>query len=219
MSEAKTNIMNRLRAGSQVEPYYKNDLTQREDEWQSLQPPVRDLAEQFIKGMEAVGGVVFTLSSWADLGDLADQCMTKYGIKSFIAGTDERLAPMGQHLKEKARWHTFDQPLDACRETLFEADCGVTTSIGAIADTASVVLVPGPEEPRSLSLVPPVHLVVVERKELHATLGHFLKTEKYQTEMPTNLVLVSGPSRTGDIELVLTIGVHGPKVFLVALIG
>ena len=102
---------------------------------------------------------------------------------------------------------------------VFAADCGITTSHGGIADTGSIILFPSPAEPRLLSLAPPVHLVVVETGRLHGTLTDFIEGGAYQDQLPTNLVLVSGASRTADIELILAMGVHGPKVFLVALIG
>ncbi len=102
---------------------------------------------------------------------------------------------------------------------MFGIDCGITTAAAGIAETGSVVLVPTPAEPRLLSLAPPVHLVLLERARLFATLAHYLDTGEYAGDPPTNLVLVSGASRTADIELTLTVGVHGPRVFLVALIG
>lgn len=98
-------------------------------------------------------------------------------------------------------------------------DCGITTSHAAIADTGSVILIPSPAEPRLLSLAVPVHLVLVETGRLFPTLLDFIDGGEYQADPPTNLVLVSGASRTADIELTLAIGVHGPCELLVALIG
>jgi L-lactate dehydrogenase complex protein LldG len=78
----------------------------------------------------------------------------------------------------------------------------------ALADSGSVVLAASPEEPRAKSLLPFTHWTVVERgrvlpglDELFARLG---------TELPSALAIVTGPSRSADIEQRLAVGVHGP---------
>jgi L-lactate utilization protein LutC len=78
----------------------------------------------------------------------------------------------------------------------------------ALADSGSVVLAASPEEPRAKSLLPFTHWTVVERdrvlpglEELFARLG---------TELPSALAIVTGPSRSADIEQRLAVGVHGP---------
>ena len=75
-----------------------------------------------------------------------------------------------------------------------------------------------PDEPRSLSLLPPVHVAVAERRQilpdlfdLFAALG--------TDELPANVSIITGPSKTGDIELRLVTGVHGPGEVHVLLIG
>jgi L-lactate dehydrogenase complex protein LldG len=97
---------------------------------------------------------------------------------------------------------------------------GAETSqaIYGLADTGSVVLASGPEEPRARSLLPEVHisLLAEERilpglEELFAALGR---------DLPSALAIVTGPSRSADIEQSLTVGVHGPgEVHVVLLPG
>jgi L-lactate dehydrogenase complex protein LldG len=95
---------------------------------------------------------------------------------------------------------------------------GAETSqaIYGLADTGSVVLASGPEEPRARSLLPEVHisLLAEERilpglEELFAALGR---------ELPSALAIVTGPSRSADIEQSLTVGVHGPGEVHVVLL-
>jgi L-lactate dehydrogenase complex protein LldG len=102
---------------------------------------------------------------------------------------------------------------------LFATDLGITTTLGAIAETSSLVLIPTPEEPRLLSLAVPVHLAILERKTIVPTLSDFIRSGTYQSRMPTNLVYISSASRTADIELTLAMGVHGPKTLLIAVVG
>jgi L-lactate dehydrogenase complex protein LldG len=104
------------------------------------------------------------------------------------------------------------------KETLFKVDVGITSTRGAIAETGAIVLWPGEKEPRLLSLVPPVHIAILEADKIFNTFCEMVQTENWPEHMPTNAVLVSGPSKTADIELVLAFGVHGPKELIVLIL-
>jgi L-lactate dehydrogenase complex protein LldG len=90
------------------------------------------------------------------------------------------------------------------------AALGVTGSVAAVAATGSVVLDAARAGGRGASLLPPVHLCVVRASTVVATPGDVLRAIGTGAPPPSNLVLVTGPSRTGDIEQILTVGVHGP---------
>jgi L-lactate dehydrogenase complex protein LldG len=138
-----------------------------------------------------------------------------------MTGEEPRLEALSRQLEKKAgvEMHSYSGTLEEQKEEIFSVDCGITTSRGGIADTGSVLMVPSAAEPRLLSLAVPVHLVVVEAANLFPTLGAYLDTGEFQSHTPSNLVLISGASRTADIELTLAVGVHGPKELLVALVG
>lgn len=87
-------------------------------------------------------------------------------------------------------------------------DATVSQALYALADPGSVVLAASPEEPRSRSLLPPVHVTVVTEDRVLPTLADLF--EAVGTELPSALTIVSGPSRSADIEQVLTLGVHAP---------
>ncbi len=90
------------------------------------------------------------------------------------------------------------------------AVAGVTTALFGIAETGSVALDARPGHGRSVSLLPPLHVVMLPTSRLLATVGDYFKTLGTMEKLPTALNLVTGPSRTADIELELSIGVHGP---------
>jgi L-lactate dehydrogenase complex protein LldF len=94
------------------------------------------------------------------------------------------------------------------REPDATVSCGVTGALCAIAETGSVVLVSGGGQTLTASLLPEVHLVLVKKSQLLATLAEALTKREIQTS--SSGVIVTGPSRTADIEMALTIGVHGP---------
>jgi L-lactate dehydrogenase complex protein LldG len=115
-------------------------------------------------------------------------------------------------------------PIECCRDALWdETDAAITSCVGAVAETGSLVLWPTPAEPRLLSLVPPVHVVLVEAAQLVSTLHELIVSsawiERRTAGMPTNIVLISGPSKSADIEQTLAYGVHGPARLLVLIRG
>lgn len=113
----------------------------------------------------------------------------------------------------------YDRPIEDLKATLFDnADAGFTAVRCAIADTGTLVLWPSPEEPRLLSLVPPLHVALLSAATIRDTLLHVLRDEGWAKGLPPNVVLVSGPSKTADIEQTLAYGVHGPKRLVVVVV-
>jgi L-lactate utilization protein LutC len=109
---------------------------------------------------------------------------------------------------------------DIQKDTFFAADLGVSGVFWAIAETGSLVMATRPHDPRSLSLLPPVHIAIVGRDQLLPDLFDlFIELEPSKTQLPACLSIITGPSKTGDIELKLVTGVHGPGELHVVLIG
>jgi L-lactate dehydrogenase complex protein LldG len=114
----------------------------------------------------------------------------------------------------------FAQPLEGWKAELFDAvDAGVTAAEAGIADTGTLLLLPGAHEPRTLSLVPPLHVAVLRVSRLYAGLPAAMQAVRAGlADLPTNLLLVSGPSKTADIQQVLAFGAHGPKELVIVLV-
>jgi L-lactate dehydrogenase complex protein LldG len=103
------------------------------------------------------------------------------------------------------------------RDVQAAAEVGVTGCDAAIADTGSVVLLSGPGRSRAVSLLPPVHIAIVRRGDLRASLADVLVESKDALCGAASCTVVTGPSRTADIELTLTLGVHGPGTVIVVV--
>jgi L-lactate dehydrogenase complex protein LldG len=99
----------------------------------------------------------------------------------------------------------------AGKTTLAQCDLGVTGVDMALPDTGTLVLRASPERSRAVSLLPRVHLALVRPSTLRADLATVLR----EMRADPYSVFVTGPSRTADIELTVTIGVHGPQVLCV----
>ena len=109
-------------------------------------------------------------------------------------------------------------PVETFKERLFAVDAAVTAAAGAVADTGALILRPTAEEPRLMSLVPPIHIAVLRAEEIFASLDDAMRAGNWSADMPTNMLLISGPSKTADIELILAFGVHGPKELIVLVL-
>jgi L-lactate dehydrogenase complex protein LldG len=99
-----------------------------------------------------------------------------------------------------------------------EAAVGITGSRLAVAEPAAIALAAAPGSPRGTSLLPPVHVCVVRVADVVATLEEAMARVAAQ-ELPSALTWIGGPSRTGDLEMVTTLGVHGPRAVEVVLLG
>jgi L-lactate dehydrogenase complex protein LldG len=93
---------------------------------------------------------------------------------------------------------------------------GVSRALYGVAETGSVVFAAAPEEPRSASLFPEVHLTLLESDRILPGLDELFSA--VGDALPSSLALVSGPSRSADIELILALGVHGPREVHVAIL-
>jgi L-lactate dehydrogenase complex protein LldG len=121
---------------------------------------------------------------------------------------------------EAPRLVAYDRSIEEMKPVLVhEAQAAVTTARGGIAQTGSLVLWPDADEPRLMSLLPPIHVAVLDKSRIRDSLAETMTAEGWAGSMPTNSILVSGPSKTADIEQTLAYGVHGPKELIVLVIG
>jgi L-lactate dehydrogenase complex protein LldG len=97
------------------------------------------------------------------------------------------------------------------------AHIGVTGCHAAIAETGSLVLLSGAGTARTVSLLPPVHVALIDPRTIVATMADYFAANTRQMAAASCCTFVTGPSRTADIELTLTIGVHGPGRLLFIL--
>jgi L-lactate dehydrogenase complex protein LldG len=112
----------------------------------------------------------------------------------------------------------YEKEIEEFKSRLFTIDAGITATAGAIADPGALILWPSDKEPRLMSLVPSIHIAVLDADKIFSSFSEAMQKEKWSTKMPTNVVLISGPSKTADIEMTLAFGVHGPKELIVLIV-
>ena len=113
----------------------------------------------------------------------------------------------------------YDMAIEAWKTEMFNATpASLTAARAAIAETGTLILWPDAAEPRLMSLVPPVHIVLLDASRIYNTFYEAMHSEGWKDGLPTNALLVSGPSKTADIQQTLAYGAHGPKELVVLLL-
>lgn len=111
----------------------------------------------------------------------------------------------------------YDRPIEQWKRELFdEVPASLTGTRAGIAATGTLVVQPSTDEPRLMSLVPPLHIALLKASQIYDNLYQALL--HWPNPMPSNLLLISGPSKTADIEQVLAYGAHGPKDLIVLIV-
>jgi L-lactate dehydrogenase complex protein LldG len=100
---------------------------------------------------------------------------------------------------------------NADKHEMAQCDIGITEADFLLPETGTLVLKSSAEKPRAVSLLPRIHLAIVSPEGLRADMHQVFA----ETKQSTYLVFITGPSRTADIELTVTLGVHGPKNLIV----
>jgi L-lactate dehydrogenase complex protein LldG len=178
-----------------------------------------DLWEAFTRTLTALTGRVHHAASAAEAAEIIAEVAAEHGARSFLSWDAGHLGCNGLLDALASRQLVrvaYDLSFDAARRAeevpaMGEVTIGVTGSDAAIADAGAVVLASGPGRGRLASLLPPVHVAIASAARIWPSLPALLADEPGLVGRGANTVVIAGPSRTADIEMTLTHGVHGPK--------
>jgi len=171
-----------------------------------------DAVDLFVARAHEAGVTVMRGSSRECTAALADD-LRRRGVRLVVAWDDPLLADFRSAVA--AAGIEVLLPPQATAVRLAASDAGITAADYAIAETGTLVLACSPARPRATSLLPPLHVAVLPEDRVLPTLGHLFGLLR---ALPSALTLVTGPSRTADIELTPVQGVHGPTSVHVYLI-
>ncbi|BES72980.1 lactate utilization protein [Marinobacter nanhaiticus D15-8W] len=206
---SRERILARLRHGRAASPAMPYEVSVRAAE---VETPV-DI-DTMIAALETAHAEVFrtTSAEWPDhLARLAGE----RGWTQWWIGQDEAGRIWQNHASRPQT--TLFNNWERQKTALFdEAQAALSQARGGITETGTLVVESSPQVPRTLSLVPPVHIVVLDEATLVATLRDAL-AQYGPGKMPTNLIFISGPSKTADIQQTLAYGAHGPRELVVYL--
>ncbi|PWU04709.1 MAG: hypothetical protein C5B51_16270 [Terriglobia bacterium] len=105
------------------------------------------------------------------------------------------------------------------RKACAAADVGITSADYALADTGTLVMLSSPHEARLISLLPPTHVAVIPASRILSGLDELFTILPEPAAVTSSMVLITGPSRTADIEQILVRGVHGPGEITIVVVG
>ena len=175
-----------------------------------------DLAEGFGQALRRCGGHFHRVANLADVPRVILTILENNGVRRVGISAEplleetlqlsRRLQAFGMEVW-RAAMPVAPEPL-AVKDSLFALDAGITGVDALIAETGTVVVSASRERPRSLSLLPRIYIAVAAREQVMPDLFDWFAA--VPATCPSAFTFITGPSKTGDIELTLVTGVHGP---------
>jgi L-lactate dehydrogenase complex protein LldG len=186
-----------------------------------------DLCEAMAREVNAAGGEAYLVDNLAAAREVVLRLCREAKATQALCWQHELLDAMGlPGLLDNAGIARDDFPSlsklapEEQRTRTLAADVGITSCEWAIAETGTLMMWSRPGRERIASLLPPLHVAVVARQQilpdLYDAIGRL--AEQGIDALPSNVVLITGPSKTGDMELELTTGVHGPGRWCVVIV-
>jgi L-lactate dehydrogenase complex protein LldG len=185
------------------------------------------LVAAFVAAVVALTGRVHRAASSAHAADIVADIARDAHATSFVSWDEHAIGCPGLHARlasQGLRRLTYDVPSDpAARlrvmEDLGAVVVGVTGADAALADSGAIVLVGGPGRSRLVSLLPPIHVAILTVDRVLPDLAALFTERPGLLDEASQVVCIAGPSRTADIEMTLSHGVHGPTHVHVVLVG
>jgi len=176
--------------------------------------PMEARAASFITRLETLAGKAQRVPSMEAAREAVAAAIVG---KTAVASNAPYLAECGISALPGVRAGIRD--VEELRDLCETADVGITSADYALADTGTLVMIASPAEARLVSLLPPAHIAVVPMDRMLTGLDELFTLVPMPADASSSLVLITGPSRTADIEQILVRGVHGPGQISVVLVG
>jgi L-lactate dehydrogenase complex protein LldG len=219
-AEFLETIRHRTRVG-EYKPTNAPDVAWTREDGPRESAPIEDPPARFIEELEAIGGHAKRVESLEEAREYVLSLARERGAKLLLRWDVQELEELGADapLEEAGVEVVVWRDLDDFREVAARADIGLSTAEWAIADTASLVLTSGPGKGRTVTLLPPTYVAVVAAEKVLRTVPEAIEKYAGAEGLPANVVFHTGPSRSGDIEMEIFVGMHGPGDVHVVLVG
>jgi L-lactate dehydrogenase complex protein LldG len=219
-AEFMESIRHRTRTG-RYKPTHAPDIAWTPGEEPRESAPIENPPARFIEELEALGGHAKRVENLEGAREYVLSLARERGAERLIRWDVEELETLGvdEPLAEAGVEVTLWRDLEDFREVAARADIGLSTAEWAIADTGSLVLTSGPGKGRTVTLLPPTYVAVVAAEKVLRTVPEAIEKYAEGEGLPANVVFHTGPSRSGDIEMEIFVGMHGPGDVHVVLVG
>ena len=225
MSTSREEILHTIRKGLKGVSVPERDDNERNflaeaDQVQKLIDENRaDLITQFKSELKNVNTNIIETRNENQIRKSLLKLTKEKELKSFSIWESEYLKEL--NLKQELKDNGLKLVTAKNKNRIANSDIGITEVDYAIADTGTLVLLTNKNQPRTISLLPPIHLAVVRPENLVRNINDLfiiLKSKLDLDDITSCMTFITGPSRTADIELNLTLGVHGPKELYVTIL-
>ena len=185
--------------------------------------PETDLVELFLQRVEAVDAIAHQASDDGDAIRIIARLLAEHGATEYLAWDADSLPIPGLLDELPGRPAASEVAADPSTRLSHQAEymdsrVGITGAAAGLAESGSIVLDCGPGRPRMASLIPLVHIALLRSTDISPSLSHWVAQNPTAAADTANLFVITGPSRTADIEQILNLGVHGPKHLHVILL-
>ncbi len=195
-------------------------------------PETEAQRERFRREAEASGATVSSVSSIAKLRERLIALLADHAAKHVVRANTPLLAELALDAPLRDRGVAVavcdlrepEAERERIRAVAASADVGIVAADGVVAETGTLFLVHRPGQGRAISLLPPINIAILPTRDLTADLGSLFAERAWragpsaEAGLPSALTFITGPSRTADIEMVLTKGVHGPRILEIVLL-
>nr|WP_321458197.1 LUD domain-containing protein [uncultured Cohaesibacter sp.] len=169
----------------------------------------------FMDYAERVSSTTARIASYDELPGEIAHCLRVHNLpQSVVTGSDPRLAAVN--------WQSEPQ----LERTIGPSDgtdlVGVSHALGGVAETGTAVFASGPNNPTTINFLPENHIIVVHADDILAdyeSVHDQLRDVRGKARMPRAVNMITGPSRSGDIEQKIMLGAHGPRAVHVIVVG
>lgn len=170
-----------------------------------------NLTEKFIYNLNLVSAEIFTFKENLELEEIIQNLKTHYNLEKILA--DSKIQKFTQNQNLPLSFIDIDSDI---KDKLKNEKCFFEYCDLACGDTGSIYFFNRKYNSNYQSLYPEIHIVLLEEKNI-LTYSECVKQVKNLTKKNQNIVAITGPSRTADIEKMLVLGVHGPKKLIIII--
>lgn len=181
-----------------------------EENFGEIKPFVTEnLAQTFCENLKLIGANCQIVGDLKEARNEVENLITERSAKMIGISDSEQVTKIAQTINA-------DFVQKAFSGELFDCEIGITSAQFGIAETGTLVIESDKEFNRLTSLIPPVHICILEASKLRNNLGEVLG--ELEKDLSKSVTFITGQSRTSDIELTLALGVHGPKELFVFIV-
>jgi len=176
-----------------------------------LEPAARE--DLFIRMAQEAAAEVITLNSLTELPQAVAETLASSGMRELVLASDERLTGLS--------WAEVHESVH-CQQRVAQVgdEASLTRAFAGIAETGTLLLYSRPDSPTTLNFLPDTHLVVLQRRDIVGVYEEaWDRLRAHCTgRLPRTVNLITGPSRSADIEQTLQLGAHGPRRLVIYLV-